>query len=132
MKISSTVRKGEFGKVPRIRQLAGFLPYAEIELSVLSRLALNQRIPNPTQLNRVIWFFEADRNKKRASVHWQFTTTDARIKLKRLYPVVQPEPSPAIVGLKHSTAKLRPTEAALRARCRARKRTRGRPERCHQ
>ncbi len=67
---------------------ASWLNMAEIELSVLSRLALNQRIPNPTQLNRVIWFFEADRNKKRASVHWQFTTADARIKLQHLYPSI--------------------------------------------
>jgi hypothetical protein len=61
---------------------------AEIELSVLSRGPLNQRIGNPTQLNLAIWRFEAQRNKKHASVNWQFTTADARIKLRHLYPSI--------------------------------------------
>lgn len=65
-----------------------WLNMAEIELSVLSRLALNQRIPTPAKLNQIIWSFEAQRNKKRASVKWQFTTADARIKLRRLYPSI--------------------------------------------
>jgi hypothetical protein len=65
-----------------------WLNMAEIELSVFSRGPLNQRIPDPTQLNRLIWRFEADRNKKRSTVNWQFTTTDARIKLRRLYPSI--------------------------------------------
>jgi hypothetical protein len=65
-----------------------WLNMAEIELSVLSRGPLNQRIPTPTQLNLAIWRFEAQRNKKQASVNWQFTTADARIKLRHLYPSV--------------------------------------------
>lgn len=67
---------------------ASWLNMAEIELSVFSRLALHQRIASPTQLNRIIWLFEADRNKKAASVNWQFTSPDARIKLRRLYPSI--------------------------------------------
>jgi hypothetical protein len=65
-----------------------WLNMAEIELSVLSRLALNQRIPTATKLNQIIWNYEALRNKKGASVNWQFTTADARIKLRRLYPSI--------------------------------------------
>lgn len=65
-----------------------WLNMAEIELSVLSRLALNQRLPDLTHLNRVIWLYEANRNKKRSTVNWQFTTADARIKLRRLYPSI--------------------------------------------
>ena len=61
---------------------------AEIELSVLSRLALNQRLPTTAKLNQIIWSFEAQRNIKRASVNWQFTSADARIKLRRLYPSI--------------------------------------------
>jgi hypothetical protein len=65
-----------------------WLNMAEIELGVLSRMALDQRIPDPTHLNRIIWHYEANRNKKRATVNWQFTTPDARIKLRRLYPSI--------------------------------------------
>jgi len=65
-----------------------WLNMAEIELSVLSRGPLKDRIGNPTQLNLAIWRFEAQRNKKQASVNWQFTTADARIKLRHLYPSV--------------------------------------------
>lgn len=65
-----------------------WLNMAEIELSVLARLALDQRIPDPTRLNRIIWHYEANRNQQAATVHWQFTTADARIKLRRLYPSI--------------------------------------------
>ncbi len=65
-----------------------WLNMAEIELSVLSRGPLNQRIPKPTQLNLAIWRFEAQRNKKQASVNWHLTTADARIKLRHLYPSI--------------------------------------------
>lgn len=65
-----------------------WLNMAEIELSVLSRGPLNERIGNPTQLNLAIWRFEAQRNKKQATVNWQFTTADARIKLRHLYPSI--------------------------------------------
>src|SRR5207247_1929774 len=47
-----------------------WLTMADIELGVLSRLALDQRIPDATQLNRIIWHYEANRNKKRATVNW--------------------------------------------------------------
>jgi hypothetical protein len=65
-----------------------WLNMAEIEFSVLSRLALDQRIPTVSELTRIIGCFEADRNAKRASVNWRFTTPDARIKLARLYPSI--------------------------------------------
>jgi hypothetical protein len=67
---------------------ASWLNMAEIELSAFSRLALRQRIASPTQLNRIIWHLEAERNKNGASVNWQFTASDARIKLRRLYPSI--------------------------------------------
>jgi len=65
-----------------------WLNMAEIELSVLARGPLNQRIPNPTQLDLAIWRFEAQRNKKQAAVNWHFTTANARIKLRHLYPSI--------------------------------------------
>jgi hypothetical protein len=65
-----------------------WLNMAEIEFSVLFRLALNERIGDMPQLCRAIGLYEAHRNKKRATVNWQFTTADARIKLRRLYPSI--------------------------------------------
>ncbi len=63
-----------------------WLNMAEIEFRVLSRLALDQRIPTFAALIRIIG--EATRNAKGASVNWRFTTADARIKLARLYPSI--------------------------------------------
>jgi transposase len=65
-----------------------WLNMAEIEFSVLSRLALDQRIPTLSTLNRIVGCWEASRNAKGASVNWRFTAQDARIKLARLYPSI--------------------------------------------
>ncbi len=63
-----------------------WLNMAEIELSVLGRQCLSQRIPDQQSLRREVTAWEKDRNKREATVDWRFTTHDARIKLKRLYP----------------------------------------------
>lgn len=63
-----------------------WLNMAEIELSVLSRQCLSQRIADIQTAIRQVAAWEADRNDKDTKVDWQFTTDDARIKLKRLYP----------------------------------------------
>jgi hypothetical protein len=65
-----------------------WLNMAEIELSVLSRQCLDDYIPNPTSLEQVIAPWETERNANQAQVDWRFTTADARIKLKRLYPSI--------------------------------------------
>ena len=62
---------------------------AEIELSVLNRQCLNRRIPDQDSLKLEIAAWEQERNQKSCSVNWRFTTEDARIKLKRLYPSIQ-------------------------------------------
>jgi hypothetical protein len=67
-----------------------WLNMAEIEFSVLSRQCLHPRIPDKPALEREVAAWEAERNQKQATVHWRFTTTDARIKLKRLYPSIEP------------------------------------------
>lgn len=64
-----------------------WLNVAEIELSVLSRQCLGRRIPTIEQLEAETLAWARDRNRLGSSVDWQFTTDDARIKLKRLYPV---------------------------------------------
>jgi transposase len=67
-----------------------WLNMAEIELSVLSRQCLDQRIPDQAALIRETSAWEVERNTSGATVNWRFTTEDARIKLKRLYPSIQP------------------------------------------
>ena len=65
-----------------------WLNMAEIELSVLSRQCLSRRIRDQETLKREIQAWQNRRNHQRATVQWQFTTEDARIKLKTLYPSV--------------------------------------------
>jgi hypothetical protein len=62
---------------------------AEIELSVLTRQCLDRRIPNQEILKQEIAAWSEQRNNLGNRVDWRFTTADARIKLKRLYPSIQ-------------------------------------------
>ncbi len=66
-----------------------WLNIAEIELNVLSRQCLSQMIPDKLTLTQEAAAWETDRNASQTGVDWQFTTEDARIKLKRLYPRIQ-------------------------------------------
>lgn len=66
-----------------------WLNIAEIEFSVLSRQCLDQRIPDEATLQREVAAWEEERNTSEKKVNWRFTTQDARIKLKRLYPSYQ-------------------------------------------
>lgn len=65
-----------------------WLNMAEIELSILSRQCLNRRIPDRPTLQHEIAAWELQRNQAASTVNWRFTTDDARIKLKCLYPSV--------------------------------------------
>jgi hypothetical protein len=65
-----------------------WLSMAEIELSVLHRQCLKARIPDQATLIEKVAAWEYRRNDQGASVRWQFTTEDARIKLHRLYPTI--------------------------------------------
>jgi hypothetical protein len=67
-----------------------WLNMAEIELSVLSRQCLERRIPDKESLTKEIAAWEKHRNEQLRTIDWQFTTDDARIKLKRLYPSILP------------------------------------------
>jgi len=62
---------------------------AEIELSVLSRQCLNKRIENIEKLNAKCKAWLKNRNRQANKVDWRFTTEDARIKLKKLYPSIE-------------------------------------------
>jgi transposase len=65
-----------------------WLNMAEIELSVLSRQCLNRRIPDKASLKTEVAAWQKRRNAVKAKVDWRFTTSEARIKLKRLYPTL--------------------------------------------
>jgi hypothetical protein len=63
-----------------------WLNVAEIELSALGGQCLNRRIPNMQLMRKEVAAWERDRNNRAITIDWRFTTEDARIKLKRLYP----------------------------------------------
>jgi hypothetical protein len=63
-----------------------WLSMAEIELSVLARQCLDRRLPDADTLTREVAAWEADRNARPTPIAWRFTTADARIKLRHLYP----------------------------------------------
>jgi hypothetical protein len=63
-----------------------WLNMAEIELNVLTRQCLSRRIPDKKTLTAETAAWQDDRNRKEANIDWQFTTEDARTKLKHLYP----------------------------------------------
>ena len=65
-----------------------WLDMAESELSVLSSQCLDRRIPDKQTLIEEVDVWEANRNKHHTKADWQFTTADARVKLKRLYPTI--------------------------------------------
>lgn len=66
-----------------------WLNIAEIELSHLSRQCLDRRIPDKETLIKETSAWQDQRNAEKSTVDWQFTTDEARIKLKKLYPVAQ-------------------------------------------
>jgi hypothetical protein len=66
-----------------------WLNMAEIELSVLQRQCLDRRIPDLSTLKHEVAAWEEERNTQAVKVDWRFTTKDARIRLKRLYPSIQ-------------------------------------------
>ena len=63
-----------------------WLNMAEIELAALWQQCLDRRIADRAELEREVAAWVEDRNERQVGVDWQFTTADARIKLKRLYP----------------------------------------------
>ncbi len=66
-----------------------WLDMAEIELGISGRQGLSQRIDNIEDLRRQAKAWEKSRDEARVKVNWQFTTADARIKLKKLYPSLE-------------------------------------------
>ena len=67
-------------------QAGSWLDFAESELGVLTSQCLDRRISDKEFLTKEVAAWEAERNKKHTKANWRFTTEDARIKLKHLYP----------------------------------------------
>jgi len=66
-----------------------WLNMAECELSVLSRQCLGRRLATIEEVARQVAAWQARRDQANATIRWQFTTADARIKLRRLYPEIR-------------------------------------------
>lgn len=66
-----------------------WLNMAEPELSVMTRQCFADRVASQTEAERRIGAWQSDRNHRQIGIDWQFTTEDARTKLKRLYPKVE-------------------------------------------
>lgn len=79
------------GRVPRLKATGEpkGLNMAEIELSILSRQCLNRRIPSQDIIKDEIAAWEEVRNQEKTTVSWQFTTSNARVKLNKLYPKIE-------------------------------------------
>jgi DDE superfamily endonuclease len=67
-----------------------WLNMAELELSVLQRQCLRRRLADRPTLERELAAWASRRNAATATITWQFTTADARTKLRRLYPALEP------------------------------------------
>ncbi len=79
----SLVKRLDFHHTPKH---GSWLNIAELELSALTRQCLDRRIPDIETLSTEVKAWEKECNANQKSVDWQFTTENARIKLKRLYP----------------------------------------------
>jgi len=67
---------------------ASWLDMAEIEIGIMSRQALAKPLPDMDSFKKQVKAWTLRRNKECSKVNWQFTASDARIKLKRLYPTI--------------------------------------------
>jgi len=79
------LRRIEFHHTPKH---GSWLNMAEISISLLARQCINRRIPDLTMLNNEINAWCVYQNTTLSPINWQFTTSDARIKLRRLYPLI--------------------------------------------
>ena len=82
------LKKLEFHYTPKH---ASWLNQVEIEFSVLSRQCLERRIATQQELSEEIKLWQDQRNAEKATVNWRFSSPNARVKLKRLYPLIEQE-----------------------------------------
>ncbi len=77
------LRRIEFVHTPKH---GSWLNVAEIEIGLLKRLGIAKRVGSRQESDYQVQAYQRTRNGKEVKINWQFTTADARIKLKRLYP----------------------------------------------
>ncbi len=80
------LRRIEFVHTPKH---GSWLNVAEIEIGLLKRLGIAKRVGSREELENQVQAYQKTRNAKQVKINWQFTTADARIKLKRLYPSIE-------------------------------------------
>jgi DDE superfamily endonuclease len=80
----------EFHSTPKH---GSWLNQAEIEISIFERGCLSRPVADKPTLEQRVRALEAERNARRATIEWQFTARQARVKLNQLYPIVQPSPN---------------------------------------
>ena len=80
-----------------------WLDMAEIELSILMGQCLNRRIGTDAALSREVTAWERPRNRAGSKINWRFTTPDARIKLRKLYPTLKVPASAGETGGSNET-----------------------------
>ena len=79
-------QKFEFHYTPKH---GSWLNMAEIEINVLVNHGLKKRVPTINEMKKQVTAWYKERNKTEKKINWRFSTDDARIKLKRLYPQLQ-------------------------------------------
>jgi hypothetical protein len=79
-----------YGKAHSTPKHGSWLNMAETELGILGRQCWDRRLPDRPKLTTEVAAWERDRNEMECQIDWQFTTADARIKLKQLYSVIKP------------------------------------------
>jgi hypothetical protein len=72
---------------------------AECEFAALTKQCLARRVPDVTTLRREIAAWQARRNRAKTLITWRFGTSDARVKLHRLYPATAEQEQPPALGL---------------------------------
>jgi len=85
-KARAILRRLEFVHTPKH---GSWLNVAEIELGLLKRLGIAQRVGSREELEKQVGAYQKARNAKEVKIEWHFRTADARVKLKRLYPSIQ-------------------------------------------
>ena len=80
------LRRLEFVPTPKH---GSWLNVAEIELGLLKRLGIASRVGSRQELEKQVAAYQRTRNTKEVKIDWHFTTADARVKLKRLYPSIE-------------------------------------------
>jgi hypothetical protein len=76
-------------KIVHTPKHGSWLNVAEVELAVLERQSIGRRVADMETLKTRVKSWQTQRNSAKVKVNWQFTTTNARIKLRRLYPQIQ-------------------------------------------